>query len=78
MFFSFPRPPTRAEYQVLAVASCVLFLAFGVASIVAGIMTPPEKQELARLAIAYGATSVGISVIIAIGFWLVRRFTDDS
>jgi hypothetical protein len=41
-------------------------------------MTPPEKQELARLAIAYGATSVGISVIIAIGFWLVRRFTDDS
>ena len=78
MFFSFPRPPTRAEYQVLAVASCVLFLAFGVAGIVAGVMAPPEKQELARLAIGYGATSVGIGVIIAIGFWLVRRFTDDS
>jgi len=78
MFFSFPRPPTRAEYQVLAVASCVLFLAFGVAGIVAGVMAPPEKQELARLAIGYGVTSVGIGVIIAIGFWLVRRFTDDS
>ena len=78
MFFSFPRPPTRAEYQVLAVASCVLFLAFGVVSIVTGVMAPPEKQELARLAIGYGATSVGIGVIIAIGFWLVRRFTDDS
>jgi len=78
MFFSFPRPPTRAEYQVLAVGSCVLFLAFGVAGIVAGVMAPPEKQELARLAIGYGVTSVGIGVIIAIGFWLVRRFTDDS
>ena len=77
MFFSFPRPPTRAEYQVLAVASCVLFLAFGVVSIVAGVMAPPEKQELARLAIGYDATSVGIGIIIAIGFWLVRRFTDD-
>ena len=77
MFFSFPRPPTRAEYQVLAVASCVLFLAFGVAGIVAGVMAPPEKQELARLAIGYGATSVGIGIIIAIGFWLVRRFTDE-
>jgi hypothetical protein len=78
MFFSFPRPPTRAEYQVLAVASCGLFLFFGLASIVAGFMAPPDKQELARLAIGYGATSVGIGVIIAIGFWLVRRFTDDS
>ena len=78
MFFSFPRPPTRAEYQVLAVASCLLFLALGVAAIVAGVMAPPEKQQLARLAIDYGATSIGIGVIIAIGFWLVRRFTDDS
>jgi hypothetical protein len=41
-------------------------------------MAPPEKQELARLAIGYGVTSVGIGVIIAIGFWLVRRFTGDS
>ena len=78
MFFSFPRPPTRAEYQVLAVASCLFFLALGVAGIVAGVMAPPEKQQLARLAIGYGATSIGIGVIIAIGFWLVRRFTDDS
>jgi|GraSoiStandDraft_17_1057272.scaffolds.fasta_scaffold1894101_1 hypothetical protein len=78
MFFSFPRPPTRAEYQVLAVASCLLFLALGVAAIVAGVMAPSEKQQLARLAIGYGATSIGIGVIIAIGFWLVRRFTDDS
>ena len=62
----------------MAVASCVLFVAFGVASIVAGVIAPPEKQELARLAIGYGATSVGIGVIIAIGFWLVQRFTDDS
>jgi len=78
MFFSFPRPPTRAEYEVLAVASCLLFLALGVAAIVAGVMAPSEKQQLARLAIGYGATSIGIGVIIAIGFWLVRRFTDDS
>ena len=78
MFFGFPRPPTRAEYQVLAVASCLLFLALGVAAIVAGVMAPSEKQQLARLAIGYGATSIGIGVIIAIGFWLVRRFTDDS
>ena len=78
MFFSFPRPPTRSEYEVLAVASCLLFLALGVAAIVAGVMAPSEKQQLARLAIGYGATSIGIGVIIAIGFWLVRRFTDDS
>jgi len=78
MFSNFLRPPTRAEYQVLAVASCVLFLGFGVAGIAAGVMAPPEKQQLARLAIGYGATSAGIGLIIAIGFWLVRRFTDDS
>jgi hypothetical protein len=78
MFFSFPRPPARAEYQVLAVASCLLFLALGVAAIVAGGMAPPEKQQLARLAIGYRATSIGIGVIIAIEFWLVRRSTDDS
>jgi hypothetical protein len=74
----FPRPPTRAEYQVLAIASCIFFLALGVASLLAGLMAPQEKQQLAHLAIGYGATSIGIGVIIAIGFWLVRRFTDDS
>ena len=78
MFFTFPRSPTRAEYEVLAVGSCLFFFALGLAGIVAGVMAPPEKQQLARLAIDYGATSIGIGVIIAIGFWLVRRFTDDS
>jgi len=53
-------------------------LALGVVGIVAGVTAPPEKQQLARLAIDYGATSIGIGVIIAIGFWFVRRFTDDS
>jgi CHASE2 domain-containing sensor protein len=74
----FPRPPTRAEYQVLAIASGIFFLALGVASILAGLMAPQEKQQLAHLAIGYGAASVSVGVIIAIGFWLVRRFTDDS
>jgi hypothetical protein len=74
----FPRPPTRAEYQVLAIASCIFFLALGGASMLAGLMAPQEKQQLAHLAIGYGATSIGIGVIIAVGFWLVRRFTDDS
>ena len=72
----FPRPPTRAEYQVLAVASSVLFIAAGAASVVVGVMALPDKEQLGHSAICYGAASVGVGVIIAIGFWLVRRFTD--
>jgi hypothetical protein len=72
----FPRPPTRAEYQVLAVASCVLFIAAGAASVVVGVTALPDKEQLGHSAICYGAVSVGVGVIIAIGFWLVRRFTD--
>jgi hypothetical protein len=74
----FPKPPTRAGYQVLAIASCIFFLALGIASILAGLMAPGEKQQLAHLAIGYGAASIGIGAIIAIGFWLILRFTDDS
>ena len=72
----FPRPPTRAEYQVLAIASCVLFIAAGAASVLVGVIALPEKEDLGHSAIWYGAASVGVGVIIAIGFWLVRRFTD--
>ena len=31
-------------------------------------MAPHEKQQLAHFAIGYGAASIGIGVIIAIGF----------
>jgi hypothetical protein len=48
----------------------VLFLALGIAGIAVGIIAPPEKKELAHLAIGYGAASVGIGVIIGFNFWL--------
>ena len=65
----FPRPPTRAEYQVLAVASCVLFIAAGAASVVVGVMALPDKEQLGHSAICYGAASVGVGVVcLVIGF----------
>jgi len=41
-------------------------------------MAPPEKNELACLAIRYGAASLSVGLLIAVGSWLVRRFTGNN
>ena len=69
------KPPTREEYQVLFVASAVFFLVLGAGCIVAGMRAPPEKHDLAQLAMGYGAASMGLGVIIALAFWLGRQLT---
>jgi len=72
-----PQKPTPAEYQVLVVASSLVFFVLGVTGIVSGLLASPEKRDLAHNAIRYGAASIGLSLILAAGFWLARRLTRE-
>ena len=78
MWFPFPTKwPTRQEYQVLFVATSVFFIALGVVAIILGLRAPIEKHDLAREAIVCGAGLIGVGLIVAAGFWIVRRLTRD-
>ena len=75
---SLPTPtkrPTPAEYQVLFVVSSLFFLALGVTGITLGLTAAAEQPNTAHDAIVAGVGSIGVSLIIATGFLIARRFT---
>ena len=78
MFLFFPpsRKPTGSEYAVLVVFVSVVFIVLGVIALVMGFRAPMQKHDVA-VALEYrGAWCLGIGVVIALGFWIVRRLVD--
>ena len=70
------KPPTPAEYAVIAVLISGSLIILGVVGLVFAFRAPPEKHELALALEHYSAWAIGLGVGIALIAWLVRRLTE--
>jgi hypothetical protein len=75
------RPPikrvTPAEYKVILVTLASLLILMGLAGVVAGLLAPSDKQEIAKFAIHLGGGAIGIGALLFLALWLIRRWTDS-
>ena len=75
------RPPikrvTPAEYKVIFVVLATLLILIGLAGVVAGLLAPSDKHEIAKLAFDYGGGAIGIGTLLFLALWLIRRWTDS-
>lgn len=69
------KPPTPAEFAVLAMFVSAAFIVMGVVALVVAWRAPAEKHELAANAMNAGFWSVSTGVAIAVAFWLYRRLS---
>ncbi len=77
MRFPIPsRETTPAEYAVLVVFASVFFIVVGVIALVVAWRAPVEKHELAVALAHRGFWSLGIGLVIAVGYWLFRSLKD--
>ena len=72
---SLSKRPTPSEYAVIAVVISGALIVLGVVALIVAFRAPAEKHEAAASLMHYGGWSLGIGVLIAFAFWLVRRFT---
>jgi len=68
---------TPAEYKVILVILATLLILMGLAVVVAGLLAPSDKQEIANLAFLLGSGSIGIGALLFLALWLIRRWTDS-
>ena len=71
------KPVTPAEYKVIFVGLGVLLILMGLIGVVVGILAPPDKQEVAKIAIHTGFGAIGIGLLFLGALWLIRRWTDS-
>jgi hypothetical protein len=75
------RPPikqvTPAEYKVIFVVLATLLILMGSAGVVAGLLAPSDKQEIAKSAIHLGSGAIGIGALLFLALWLICRWTDS-
>ena len=70
------RQPTPAEYKVLVVTLAVLLIVAGAAGVVAGLLAPASKHDLAVTAIWLGAVALLVGGFLLLALWFVRRLMD--
>jgi hypothetical protein len=76
-FFPGPsKPPTPADYAVIAVCASGLLIILGLVGFGFRIFGAPQKAEVAAALTHYSGWSLAIGVFIGFSFWLARRFTD--
>jgi hypothetical protein len=71
------KPVTPAEYKVIFVSLGALPILMGLAGVVAGLLAPSDKQEVAKFAIHLGGGAIGIGALLFLALWLIRRWTDS-
>ena len=78
MFFLLPwtKPPTPGEYKVLVVALAVLLIVAGTIGVVAGLLAPASKHDVAVVAIRLGVRALLLGGFLLLALWFVRRLTD--
>lgn len=69
------RPPTPAEFAVIALLIAGSMIALGIVGFIFAFRVPPEKHELALALEHYSGWSLGMGVGVVLVFWLVRKLT---
>jgi hypothetical protein len=67
--------PTPSEYAVIAVVISGGLIVLGAIALIVALRAPASKHDAAISLMHYGFWSLGIGILIAFAFWLVRRFT---
>lgn len=70
------KPVTPAEYKVIFVGLGSLLIIIGLISVVMGFLAPPDKQEVAKIAIHTGFGAIVIGLLFFGTLWLISRWTD--
>jgi hypothetical protein len=70
------KPPTPAEYAVLAVGASALFIALGLVGLGFRFFAHPQNRDVATVLLHGSEWALGIGVFIGFVYWLVRRLTE--
>ena len=70
------KPPTPAEYMVLAVFVAVVLIVLGVVALVMAFRASGEQHALAMALTHRGLWAIGIGLFIVGVLWLLRRLKD--
>ena len=68
------KPPTPAEYAVLAVSVAVILIALGVIALISAFLASPKDHAAAMTQVYLGSWSIGLGLLVALGFWFARRY----
>jgi hypothetical protein len=68
------KPPTPAESAVLAVTISAALIIFGAIALVSAFLISTKDHAAAMTQVYLGAWSIGLGLLVALGFWLARRF----
>ena len=67
--------PTPSEYAVIVIAISSGLIVLGAIALIVAFCAPAGKHDAAVALMYYGGWSLGIGILIAFAFWLVRRLT---
>jgi hypothetical protein len=70
------KPPTPAEFAVIAALISGSLIVFGIVGFVIAFRALQGKHELALTLEHYSASSIGIGIGIALIAWLVRKLAN--
>ncbi len=70
------KPPTASEYAVLAMGTATLLIVLGLVGFGFVLFAAPANEKTVATLIWYSAVSLGLGVLIALAYWIVRRILD--
>jgi hypothetical protein len=68
------KPPTAAEYAVLAITISAALILFGAIALVSAFLISAKDHAAAAAQVYLGSWSIGLGLLVALSFWLARRF----
>lgn len=68
------KPPTPAEYAVLAVTISAALIIFGAIALVSAFLISAKDHAAASAQVYLGSWSIALGLLVALSFWLARRF----
>jgi uncharacterized YccA/Bax inhibitor family protein len=70
------KPPTPAEYAVIAILFSAILIGLGIVGLVIAFRFPPEKHDAAMALEHYAGWSLAIGIMVAVFIWLIRKITN--
>jgi len=68
------KPPTAADYAVLAVTISAALIIFGTIALLSAFLITAKDHAAAMTQVYLGSWSIGLGLLVALSFWLARRF----